>query len=163
MRELVGSPAPFFALDDQFGQRHTPGDYAGTSLLIVFFPFAFSPICSSEMGELNELAGEAEGRGGWSVVCISADSKYALREFGDSHELSLTMLSDFWPHGAASARYGAFDAASGRAGRGTVVIAPDGIIDQAELSDAGHARDLAGWVRRARTIGLESGSAGRSA
>lgn len=150
MRGLVGSPAPFFALDDQFGQRHASTDFAGSTVLLVFYPFAFSPICSSELAELNALAADGSGPKSPVILGISVDSKYTLREFADKHAPALTLLSDFWPHGAAADRYYAFDEFHGRAGRGTVIIGHDGIVRAAELSNPGRARDLGQWVRSAR-------------
>lgn len=148
MRDLIGAPAPFFALDDQFGARHTAVDYAGSALLIVFYPFAFSPICTSELGALNTLVADSPV-GGLSVACVSVDSKYTLRAFVEQQSLSLTLLSDFWPHGRFASRCGAFDAGAGRAGRGTLIVDRDGIVRAAELGRPGQARDLGAWVRAA--------------
>ena len=50
----LGGPAPDFTLRDQFGQEVTLSSYRGTkAVLILFYPFAFSGVCTGEMSAIR--------------------------------------------------------------------------------------------------------------
>ena len=112
----LGGPAPDFTLRDQFGQDVTLSSYRGKkAVAILFYPFAFSGVCTGEMAGVRDrldefLTFETE------VLAISCDPIYSLRAFADADGLNFPLLSDFWPHGEVARAYGVFDEA--RAARG---------------------------------------------
>lgn len=107
--------------------------------MLVFFPYAFSGICSSELTELDTLRTELPDT---RVLGISVDTMFALRTFSDQLGLGFELLSDFWPHGAVAARYGVFDAERGCAIRGTFVLDAAGTLVWLERVEIGRRRDL---------------------
>src|SRR5690606_29102726 len=111
----VGAPAPEFTLVDQHGVALPLVERRPGPVLVVFFPFAFTGICTGELTALRDdqaLARRAR------IVGVSCDSMFALRAFADQHDLRFPLLSDHWPHGAVARAYGVFDADRGCALRG---------------------------------------------
>ncbi|MBI2101015.1 redoxin domain-containing protein [Candidatus Woesearchaeota archaeon] len=90
----VGDKAPDFALPDQDGKELKLSDFKDSNVILAFYPFDFSPVCTVEFGcfqddlsELNDLNAK--------VLGISVDSKYCHKEFADKLKLNFTLLSDF--------------------------------------------------------------------
>ena len=90
----VGDKAPDFTLADQDGNEKKLSEFRGKSVVIAFYPFDFSPVCTVEFGcfeqdlsKLNDLNAQ--------VLGISVDSKYAHKEFAEKLNLSFPLLSDF--------------------------------------------------------------------
>lgn len=137
----VGSPAPDFTLRDQFGQDVSLASYRGEKAVgIVFFPFAFSGVCTGEMAGLRDRLAELMTFGS-EVVAVSCDPVYSLRAFADADGLNFPLLSDFWPHGAVSRAYGVFNEAKGCPRRSSYVVDAAGVVRWSVHSD-GPARDL---------------------
>ena len=138
----VGTPAPDFTLRDQFGQDVTLSSFQGRkSVALVFFPWAFSNVCTSEMAGIRDrldefLTFDSE------VLAISTDATYSLRVFADTDGLNFPLLSDFWPHGAVSSAYGVFDEELGVARRSSFVIDRDGIVQWVVHNEIPQGRDL---------------------
>jgi peroxiredoxin len=124
----VGAPAPDFTLRDQFGQDVTMSSFVGhKAVALVFFPWAFSNVCTGEMTGIRDrldefLTFDTE------VLAISTDATYSLRVFADQDGLNFPLLSDFWPHGAVATAYGVFDSALGVARRSSFVVDKAGIV-----------------------------------
>ncbi|MDO5492062.1 MAG: redoxin domain-containing protein [Nesterenkonia sp.] len=145
-----GTTAPGFAGRTHHGEDLRLEDLAGGPSALVFFPFAFSRICGGELAALHARRSLIE-RAGARVVGVSCDAMHTLRAYaeelvssGRGHAdgpLGLTLLSDFWPHGAISESYGCFDPARGAAGRLTVVLDPELTVTAVQTSGAGEARD----------------------
>ena len=142
MTVQVGAPAPGFELPDQHGQLVSLAGYRGAKhVLLVFYPFAFTGVCTGELGVLRDelspsLPGDAE------VVTVSVDSLYAQRVFAEQEGLTFPLLSDFWPHGAVARAYGVFDEERGCALRGTFIIDKDGVVRWAVVHGLPDARDV---------------------
>lgn len=142
----VGAAAPSLCLPSHFGEELSLGECrirAGADrVLAVFFPFAFSPVCGSEM---RELAGMYEDllAAGTEVVAVSCDPKYTLAAWAQDLGLPFVLLSDFWPHGAAATAFGAFDEERGFARRLSFLIDAEGAVIDAEHSLDGTQRDFA--------------------
>ncbi|MBI2658785.1 redoxin domain-containing protein [Candidatus Woesearchaeota archaeon] len=90
----VGQQAPDFTLADQDGKERKLSDFKGKNVVLAFYPFDFSPVCTVEFGcfeddwpKLNELNAQ--------VLGISVDSKYSHKEFAQKLGLSFPLLSDF--------------------------------------------------------------------
>ena len=124
----IGSPAPDFLLRDQFGQDVRLSSFVGKkTVALVFYPWAFSNVCTSEMNGIRDrldefLTFDTE------VLAISTDPTYSLRVFADTDGLNFPLLSDFWPHGAVATSYGVFDAELGVARRSSFVVDREGIV-----------------------------------
>ncbi|WP_148575244.1 peroxiredoxin [Nocardioides caldifontis] len=123
-----GTAAPDFALRDQHGQQVALSDLRGSrKVLLVFYPSAFSSVCTGELSELQQAwttfaSHEVE------ILGISCDPMFSLRAFADSHDIHFPLLSDFWPHGAVASAYGVFNEATGAALRSTFVIDRAGTV-----------------------------------
>ena len=80
MNLSVGDTAPEFSLPDQDKQVVSLAELRGTPVLLVFYPFAFSGICTGELCQLrDELASYTEA--GVKVVAISTDPVFSLKAF----------------------------------------------------------------------------------
>jgi len=134
--------APDFELVSQFGERIQLSAYRGEkTVALVFFPLAFSGICSSELCELRDnLALFAAN--GVELIGISVDSRHTLRAFSEQEGYGFTLLADFWPHGAVAKEYGVFLDEKGFANRATFLIDPSGIIRASFITAPGEPRSI---------------------
>ncbi len=147
----VGDSAPDFELTNQFGEPVRLSDFRGRNVVIVFYPFAFSGICTGELCEIRDNLALFEDAG-TAVLAVSVDSKFAQRAYAEKEGYGFDLLADFWPHGAVASAYGVFDAESGMALRGTFIIDAAGIVRYVVVNPRGQARDLAEY--RAALAGL---------
>ena len=148
----VGDAAPDFRTRNQHGETVTLSGLleAGHEerVLLVFYPWAFSGICTGELGALR--AGHAElVEAGVRVVAVSCDAMFTLRAFADAENLPFELLSDHWPHGAIARAYGVFDDEAGCALRGSFLLDRSGTITWSVLNGIGEARDIVEHVRTA--------------
>ncbi len=138
---LVGQPAPDFSLSDQDGVPLSLADLRGSDALIVFVPFAFSPVCTYELEQLRDATDLTAT--GARIVIVNCDSPYVNQEWAYLNKFEGTMLSDFWPHGVVSESFEVFDAEQGRSKRATFHIDPEGTVGWVLVNPTGDARDLA--------------------
>jgi len=148
----VGTVAPDFTLKDQDHSEVTLSGFQGNApVLLVFYPFAFSRICTGELRELRDgLASYTDA--GAEVLAISTDPTYALRAYADQEGYRFPLLSDFWPHGEISRTYGVFNEKAGMAIRGTFLVDRDAMVTFAEVNGRGQARDQAAWRRAVEAV-----------
>ncbi len=140
----VGDAAPEFSLPDQDRQVVSLADLRGTPVLLVFYPFAFSGICTGELCQLrDELATYTDA--GVRVLAISTDPVFSLKAWKAQEGFDFTLLSDFWPHGAVAQAYGVFNDKAGMAVRGTFLVDAEGRVAFAEVNGPGDAREQSGW------------------
>ena len=140
----VGDVAPDFSLPDQDRQVVSLAELRGRPVLVVFYPFAFSGICTGELCQLrDELTTYTDA--GVQVVAISTDPVFSLKAFKAQEGLEFPLLSDFWPHGATAQAYGVFNDKAGMALRGTFLVDADGKVAFAEVNAPGDAREQSGW------------------
>jgi mycoredoxin-dependent peroxiredoxin len=138
----LGSPAPDFSLRDQFGQDVRLSSFAGTkAVVLIFYPWAFSSVCTSELGGIRDRLDEFLTFG-TEVLAISTDPTYSLRVFADTDGLNFPLLSDFWPHGAVARSYGVFDEERGVARRSSFVVDREGVVRWSVHHALRQARDL---------------------
>src|SRR5256885_10547146 len=90
----VGDVAPDFELLDEEGKPTRLSSFRGRNVVIVFFPAAFSPICTQELKQIGARRMEYE-RENAAVVGVSVDNRWSLRAFKRDEGLSATLLSDF--------------------------------------------------------------------
>jgi mycoredoxin-dependent peroxiredoxin len=140
----VGDSAPEFSLPDQDKQVVSLSELRGTPVLLVFYPFAFSGLCTGELCQLrDELADYTDA--GVNVLAISTDPVFSLKAFREKEGFDFPLLSDFWPHGAVAQAYGAFNEKAGMAVRATFLVDADGQIAFAEVNGPGDVREQSGW------------------
>lgn len=137
----VGRPAPEFTLRDQHGQDVTLAELRGTPVVLLFYPFAFSRVCSGELRSIRDDH-PALAREDVRLLAISCDPMYALRAFAEAERLPVPLLSDFWPHGAVARRYGVLDDERGCARRSTFVVDGEGVLRWSVHNPMPDARDL---------------------
>ena len=145
MAPEVGTEAPDFTLKDQNNQEVTLSSFRGKrSVLLVFYPFAFSGICTGEMCAVRDDISSFQNDD-VQVLGISVDHPFALKAWSQDQGLNFPLLSDFWPHGEVAKRYGVFNADRGMAVRGTFLVDKQGIIRFAEVNQPGEPRDQEAW------------------
>ena len=136
----VGQLAPDFTLTNQYGQPVTLSDFRGEkNVVLMFYPFAFTGICTSELCEIRDRAPEFDNDE-TVVLSVSCDPVASLKVFGMQENLTHTLLSDFWPHGEVSRAYGVFLEDKGFSTRGTFVIDKDGVLQWSVINGPGQAR-----------------------
>jgi peroxiredoxin len=123
----AGETAPEFALRDQDGEEVSLSDYRGKKVLLVFYPFDFSPVCSDQLSLYQEVKPELEDKG-LTVLGVSVDSPYAHKAFQEKLGIDTTLLSDFEPKGEVARAYGSYVDAVGMANRTLVLIDEDGVV-----------------------------------
>jgi len=148
----LGAPAPDFTLRDQFGQDVTLSSFRGSkAVALVFYPFAFSGVCTGEMAGIRERLADFMTFD-TEVLAISCDPVYALRAFADSDGLNFSLLSDFWPHGDVTRAYGVFDEERGAAHRSSYVVDRDGLLRWSVHSPRSDGRDLDEHLRQLHAL-----------
>jgi peroxiredoxin len=144
----VGELAPDFELRDQHGTPVRLSDRRGAkNVVLVFYPFAFSGVCSAEMAALRDSFPEAAARPDVELMAVSADTVFALRTWADDQGFSFALLSDFWPHGAVARSYGVFDENMGAATRGTFILDKAGVVRWKVVNPIPQARDVADYQK----------------
>lgn len=140
----VGQPAPDFELTNQYGEPVRLSSFRGRNVVLVFYPFAFSGICTGELCEIRDNLAVFEDAGA-AVLAASVDSKFSLRAYAEQEGYGFDLLADFWPHGSVAREYGVFDAGSGMARRGTFIIDAAGVVRYVVVNPRGQARDLSAY------------------
>ncbi|WP_024356002.1 peroxiredoxin [Leucobacter chironomi] len=141
----VGAQAPDFTLSDQHGEELTLSELVAEGpVALVFFPFAFSGICTGELCELRDnlsIFADSKVR----LLGISIDSVYALQAWAQQEGYEFSILSDFWPHGEVARQYGAFVEEAGIATRATLIIGEDRRVLASFETAPGEARDFGAY------------------
>jgi len=133
----TGSQAPDFTLKSKQGDKMTDvrlSDYAGTSnVVLLFFPFAFTSVCTAEMCDITA------GLGGYDaldakVIGISVDSPFAQEAWAKKENIGITLASDLnketaFAYGTLLENIGGLGSASARA---AFVIDKAGVIRYSE-------------------------------
>jgi len=136
----TGDRAPGFDLEVGRGERVRLAEFAGErNVLLVFHPFAFTPVCEEEALDLEENLDDFR-RAETEVVFVSCDSAPARQAWREQIGASFTFASDFWPHGEAARAYGVFDEASGAPLRGTFLIDKNGMVIWSLVNEGGERR-----------------------
>jgi len=141
----IGRPAPEFALRDQHGATVSLSSFRGSrAVVLMFYPFAFSSVCSGELSEIRENLPRFESDDA-QLLAVSCDPMFSLRAFAEADRLPFPLLSDFWPHGAVAQQYGVFNDKAGMATRGTFLIDTEGVLRWSVVNGPGDARPLAAY------------------
>jgi peroxiredoxin len=121
-----GTPAPSFTLARASGESFTEQDLQGRVSVLVFYPFAFSPVCTDQLQLYEEIRVELEGRGD-VLYGVSCDATWSQSAFKEKLGVGSEQLSDFEPKGAACAGFGVLHP-GGFAQRALVITGPDGVV-----------------------------------
>jgi peroxiredoxin len=119
----AGSPAPEFTLKRADGSDFTRDDLEGRTTVLVFYPFAFSSVCTDQLNLYEELLGDLHERGA-TMYAVSCDATYSQTAFRDKLGVSIEQLSDFEPKGAACKAFGVYHE-DGFPQRALIITAPD--------------------------------------
>jgi Peroxiredoxin len=141
----IGKPAPEFSLFSTEKKMVSLSDYKGQKVLLLFFPLAFTEVCTKELCAVRDNL-SWYNQVNAQVIGISVDSLFSLLKFKEEQQLNFTILSDF--NKEVSALYGCiYDAFAfglkGVSKRSAFVIDKEGIVRYAEvLENAGEIPDF---------------------
>jgi len=123
----AGEPAPEFSLARAAGgEPFTRTDLLGRTTVLVFYPFAFSPVCTDQMSVYNELLDEFRDRGA-TLYGVSCDATYSQSAFQRELGIEIEQLSDFEPKGEACRAFGVYHP-GGFPQRAIVITDPDATV-----------------------------------
>jgi peroxiredoxin (alkyl hydroperoxide reductase subunit C) len=122
----AGSPAPEFTLRREDGTDFTRADLQGQTSVLVFYPFAFSPVCTDQLNLYEEVLDDFTARGA-TLYAVSCDATYAQAAFREKLGVTIEQLSDFEPKGATCRAFGVYHP-GGFPQRALVIIGPDGVV-----------------------------------
>jgi peroxiredoxin (alkyl hydroperoxide reductase subunit C) len=130
-----GTTVPDFVLKRGDGSDFTQDDLRGATTVLVFYPFAFSPVCTDQLQVYEEALPELREQG---VVMygVSTDATWSQGAFKEKLGVSIEQLSDFEPKGAASRAFGAYFEPAGMTNRALVIVGPDGVVAWSHLADS---------------------------
>ncbi len=148
----VGQAAPDFTLLDTEKNKVTLSEQKGQNVLLLFFPLAFTGVCTTELCNIRDNIGVYNSSNA-KVFGISVDSPFTLGKFKEEQKLNFSLLSDFNKNVAASydALYETFVLdLKGVAKRSAFVIDKDGIVRYAEVLES--AGDLPNFAAIQETL-----------
>ena len=122
-----GTPAPEFSLKTEEGEAFTREDLAGNTTVFVFYPFAFSSVCTDQFHVYQEVLWDFTEQGA-TLYGVSTDAPDSQRAFRESLGVDIRMLSDFEPKGATAKAFGAYFEPGGMATRALVIVGPDQVV-----------------------------------
>jgi peroxiredoxin len=122
----AGRPAPDFTLARLEAEPFTRADLERRTTVLVFYPFAFSPVCTDQLSIYNELLPDFAERGA-TLYGVSCDAVWSQRAFKEQLGVEFEQLSDFEPKGATTRAFGVLHP-GGYPQRALVVVGPDAIV-----------------------------------
>jgi peroxiredoxin (alkyl hydroperoxide reductase subunit C) len=130
----AGERLPTFSLVRENGEPLSQDDLRGQRTLLVFYPYAFSEVCTDQLSLYDDLRDEFAAH---SLVLygVSCDASYSQRAFRQHLGVSIEQLSDFEPKGAACRALGVYHP-SGCADRALVLIGPEGVVEWSYQADS---------------------------
>ncbi len=134
----VGELAPDFALFSSEKQIVKLADFRGSNVVLLFFPQAFTGVCTTELCEMRDNLSRYESLNA-QILAISVDSIFTLGKFKEEQKYNFPLLSDF--NKAVSTAYGAiydtfvFDM-KGVSKRAAFVIDTEGVVRYAEVLES---------------------------
>jgi peroxiredoxin len=122
----AGQPVPEFSLATYEGDAFTRADLEGKTTVLVFYPFAFSPICTDQLAVYEEVLDDFRDRGA-TLYGVSCDSVWSQQAFREHLGVSIEQLSDFEPKGRATEAFGVLHP-EGFPQRALVLVGPDAVV-----------------------------------
>ncbi len=121
-----GTKVPPFKLATEGGESFTEADLQGKTSVFVFYPFAFSPVCTDQLQIYEQSLEEIQAQGA-DIYGVSCDSSWSQKAFREKLGVSIEQLSDFEPKGAACAAFGVLHP-GGFPQRALVIVGNDGVV-----------------------------------
>jgi peroxiredoxin len=121
-----GTPAPDFTLHKADGSEFTRADLQGSTTVLVFYPFAFSSVCTDQLNLYEEMLEDFRAQGA-TLYGVSCDATYSQTAFRERLGVSIEQLSDFEPKGATCRAFGVYHP-GGFAQRALVITGPDAVV-----------------------------------
>lgn len=121
-----GEPAPEFVLRREDGTDFSRTDLLGRLTVLVFYPFAFSPVCTDQLNLYDEVLGEFEAAGA-TLYAVSCDATYSQKAFRERLGVRIEQLSDFEPKGETCRAFGVYHQ-GGFPERALVITGPDAVV-----------------------------------
>jgi len=122
----AGSRVPDFTLRRGDGSAFTRADLDGQTTVLVFYPFAFSPVCTDQLSLYQEVLDEFAQRGA-TLYGVSCDSTWTQTAFKDKLGVTIEQLSDFEPKGEACRALGVYHP-GGFPQRALMILAADATV-----------------------------------
>jgi len=122
----AGRPAPEFSLTTADGAAFTRADLEDRTTVLVFYPFAFSPVCTDQLSVYNELLEDFAQRGA-TLYGVSCDAPPSQEAFREQLGIEIAQLSDFEPKGETCRAFGVLHP-GGFPERALVLIGPDAVV-----------------------------------
>jgi mycoredoxin-dependent peroxiredoxin len=126
MALAAGHPAPEFSLRRSNGDPFTREDLLGHTTVLVFYPFAFSPVCTDQLSIYNEVLEDFRERGA-TLYGVSCDATYSQTAFRQQLGIEIEQLSDFEPKGETCRAFDVYHP-GGFPQRALVIVGPDGVV-----------------------------------
>jgi peroxiredoxin (alkyl hydroperoxide reductase subunit C) len=130
----AGQPAPDFTLKTADGESFTREDLLGRTTVLVFYPFAFSPVCTDQLSIYNDLLEDFAERGA-TLYGVSCDASHSQRAFKQQLGIEIEQLSDFEPKGETCRAFGVYHP-GGFPQRALVIVDPDGTVRWSHVADS---------------------------
>ena len=134
----IDKPAPEFSLFDTEKNKVNLVDRKGKNVLLLFFPQAFTGVCTKELCSVRDDIGRYNNANA-EVIGISVDSLFTLKKFKEDQHYNFTLVSDF--NKEVSTLYGCiytnwvYDM-KGVSKRSAFIIDKQGILRYAEILEA---------------------------
>ena len=122
-----GEKAPDFSLPDQDGKTVSLADLRGQTIVLVFYPLDWSPVCTDQLNVYQEVLGDLNAQGA-SLYGVSVDSAFSHKAFREHLGITIPLLADFHPKGEVSKAYGVYIDERGHTQRALVMVGPDGYV-----------------------------------
>lgn len=117
---------PEFSLRRADGGEFTRADLEGRTSVLVFYPFAFSPVCTDQLNLYEDVLDELRKQGA-TLYGVSCDATYSQSAFREKLGVSIEQLSDFEPKGKTCRAFGVYHPA-GFPQRALVIVGPDAVV-----------------------------------
>ncbi len=121
-----GRAVPEFQLGREDGTEFTREDLLERTTVLVFYPFAFSPVCTDQLNLYEEVLEDFAARGA-TLYGVSCDSTWSQKAFRQQLGVTIEQLSDFEPKGAACRAFGVYHP-GGFPQRALVLVGPDAVV-----------------------------------
>jgi len=133
----VGEKAPEFKLLTSEMKSITNADYKGKNVVLLFFPLAYTSVCTQEMCAATDDLDDYKNLNA-EVIGISVDSPFVLQKFGEENKIAITLASDF--NRTVSKAYDTlfeddFMGMTGFSKRSAYVIDKEGVLQYSETTD----------------------------
>ncbi len=129
-----GQTVPSFSLKGEDDRVFTEADFDGKTTVLVFYPFAFSPVCTDQLNIYEEVLGDFAEQGA-TLYGVSCDSVWSQRAFKEKLGVTIEQLSDFEPKGAVCEAFGVLHP-GGFPQRALVIVGPDRVVKWSYQADS---------------------------